>query len=310
MKILGPDAVAALGWADAITALRRAVAAGAGAGTPPRTAVDVRAGQLLIMAADAGDYAGVKVATIAPGNSARYRPRVQGEYLLLDGSTLSTLAIVDGVALTARRTAAVSALAVDLLASPDAAHVVVFGTGPQALAHVQAMAAIRSVRNVTVVGRRPDRAADFAARCGIPATVAGAESVTSADVVVCATTARAPLFDSSRLTPSATVVAVGSHEPSAREVDTALVARAVVVVESRASARREAGDVLLAVDDGVPFERAVDGDLAELVAGRLAVPSGRPRLFKSVGEAWEDLAVAAAVYERATCDVAPVRPTA
>jgi ornithine cyclodeaminase/alanine dehydrogenase-like protein (mu-crystallin family) len=300
MKILGAEAVAALDWADAIAALRRAILLGAGASTPPRTAVDVRAGQLLLMAAHAGDYAGVKVATIAPDNPTRGIPRVQGEYLLFAASTLATLAVVDGTALTARRTAAVSALAVDLLASPDAAHLVVFGTGPQALAHVSAITAIRPVRELTVIGRRPDRAAEFIARCAIPATVGPPESVASADVVVCATTARAPLFDSSRLRPSATVVAVGSHEPSAREVDTGLVARATVVVESRASAGREAGDVLLAVADGVPAEQAVDGDLAELVAGRVPLPSDRPRLFKSVGEAWEDLAVAAAVYECAT----------
>jgi ornithine cyclodeaminase len=114
---------------------------------------------------------------------------------------------------------------------------------------------------------------------------------------VCATTARTPVFDSTALPVHAAVVAIGSHEPDAREVDSALVERATVVVESRAAALREAGDILLAIADGVPSEQAIDGDLAELVGGDLTVRADRPRLWKSVGEAWEDLAVAAAVYE-------------
>jgi ornithine cyclodeaminase len=114
-----------------------------------------------------------------------------------------------------------------------------------------------------------------------------------ADVIACCTTAREPLFDSAALADHATVVAVGSHEPEARELDDALMRRATVVVESRASAAT-AGDVVLAG----PVDDIVAGDLADLVAGRVDVVPDRPRVFKSVGEAWEDLAVAAAVYSR------------
>lgn len=121
----------------------------------------------------------------------------------------------------------------------------------------------------------------------------------AADLVVCCTTARAPLFDGALVAPGATVVAVGSHEPSARETDTALVTRSEVYVEARGAALREAGDLLVPLSEGAIGAEHVAGDLAELVTGRRTPSPGRPRLFKSVGMAWEDLAVAAALYEAA-----------
>jgi Ornithine cyclodeaminase/mu-crystallin family len=103
---------------------------------PPRTLVPVRHGQLLLMPAEWGRYTGVKLATVAPANPARRRPRIQGDYLLLDAETLSPLAVLDGVALTTIRTAAVSAVAADRLAVPNATRLLVFGSGPQAGNHI------------------------------------------------------------------------------------------------------------------------------------------------------------------------------
>ena len=303
MRIIDAEAVAALGWPTAIASIRAAAVSDSGTGAPPRTVVDIRAGQLLLMPAAVDRYAGVKVVSIAPDNPAHGLPRVQGAYLLFDGTTLDIVAVVDGVALTTLRTAAVSALAVDRLARPEEARLVVFGCGPQARGHIQALSQVRPIREVTIVSRRDGPAEALARRCtsvGVRASAGRPEAVAEADIVVCATTARTPVFDSTALPAHAVVVAIGSHEPDAREVDSALVERATVVVESRAAAFREAGDILLAIADGVPSEQAIDGDLAELVSGRLTVPADRPRLWKSVGEAWEDLAVAEAVYESST----------
>jgi ornithine cyclodeaminase len=116
------------------------------------------------------------------------------------------------------------------------------------------------------------------------------ELVARADVICCCTTAREPLFDGARVADHAAVVAIGSHEPEAREVDDALVARATVVVESSSSALREAGDVILAVRSGV-----IDpGDLIplrDLVRGERSPAAAAPRLFKSTGMAWEDAVI-------------------
>ena len=249
------------------------------------------------MPAEVGPYAGVKIVTIAPANPRRGLPRINGVYVLLDSATLRPLALIEAAALTAVRTAAVSALAVDRLAVPTAHRMVVFGAGPQALAHVEAFASVRPLRTVAVVTRTPDKASvviDHARRLGLAAAPAGTDAVAEAHLVACCTTAREPLFDSNRLRPDATVVAVGSHEPDVRELDSALMRRATVVVESRASAAT-AGDVLLAAEPGRDI---VAGDLYELVAGGIPVRPDRPRVFKSVGEAWEDLVVAAAAYDR------------
>ncbi|MET7995067.1 ornithine cyclodeaminase family protein [Amycolatopsis sp. NPDC005232] len=280
----------------AIAALRAALADGLDpSADPARAVVPVPSGQFLLMPAFWGSFAGVKVATVAPGNPARDLPRIQGEYLLLDGATLTPLALLDGVAVTSVRTAAVSALAVDCLAAPDASRLVVFGTGPQAASHLEALREVRPVRDVVVVGRSAARTEAFASAWG--ARVGTAADVASADLVACCTTSSTPLFDGALVPDGATVVAVGSHEPHIREVDAGLMGRATVVVEAVDTALREAGDVVLAVSEGTLAPDALV-PLSDVVRGAV-LPAPGPRLFKSVGMAWEDLVVAATTYEAA-----------
>lgn len=263
----------AVGLRAAIEALEKALLEGFDPeADPPRAIAHAAAGQILLMPSSTARYAGIKVVTVTP----HHDPRIQGVYLLLDGTSLTPVALLDGIALTSLRTPAVSAVAVDRLADEKANRLVVFGNGPQAKAHTEAMRAIRPITQVDVLGRDDDPS-----------------PVRYADIVCCCTTAREPLFDSALLKDSATVVAIGSHEPTAREVDAALVARATVVVEARAAALREAGDIMLAQ----PRELA---NIAELVRGDLTIAPDQPRLFKSTGMAWEDLVVAALAYETAS----------
>ncbi|MFD9910480.1 ornithine cyclodeaminase family protein [Streptomyces sp. NPDC059063] len=268
---------------------------------PARSAVGLEGGQLLLMPSATAAYAGVKVASVTPANPARGLPRIQGLYLLLDGTTHTPLALLDGIALTSLRTPAVSGAALRHLAVPDARRLLVFGTGPQAWGHVEAVRAVRpSLAHVDVVGRDQGRVADFVARCGdagLGAAAAVPKDVAHADVVCCCTTAREPLFDSALLAPHAAVAAVGSHEPAAREVDERLVGRATVVAEARSVAMRECGDIVQAVAADA-FDPHRLRTLGELVRGEVPVAAGRPRLFKSAGMAWEDLAVAVAAYEK------------
>ncbi|MFJ8042192.1 ornithine cyclodeaminase family protein [Kitasatospora sp. NPDC096147] len=287
-----------LGPAEAVDALAAVLLEGLDVeAAPARSNIPVPAGELLLMPAASARYAGVKIAGVVPGNAARGLPRITGSYLLLDGPTLQPVALLDGVALTSLRTPAVTALALRQLAEPDASHLVLFGTGPQAFAHLDALLAIRPLRRVTVVGRSPEPTAalvSYAASLGLAATAGTAGAVAGADLVVCATTAREPLFDGALVPAHAAVAAVGSHEPEAREVDSVLVERSALYVESRAVALREAGDLLV---PSVPADRLAN--LSELVNGKAVVPTDRPRFFKSVGMAWEDLAVASAQFASA-----------
>ena len=294
-----------LGYPDAVDALEAALREGLDPeADPPRTAVRVDAGELLLMPSSWEDAVGVKLATVAPANPARGLPRIQGVYVLFDPETLAPVALVDGIALTSLRTAAVSALAVRHLADAGARRLLVYGSGPQAWSHVQAVRAVRPIEHVGAIARDAGRLDSFVERCrgaGLeaePVTGDPSAALRAADIVCCCTTAREPLFDGDLVAPGATVVAIGSHEPDAREVDERLVERSTVVVEARSAALREAGDVIQAIDCG-----ALDADslatLAELVAGEVPPPGHRPRLFKSTGMAWEDVVVASALAKRA-----------
>lgn len=294
MRILGPDAVAALGPAAAVQAITDALRAGLDpAVDPPRSSVQLANGEFLLMPSQSAAAAGVKIVTVAPDNPACGRPRIQASYLLFDGSDLSLRAVLDGTALTTLRTPAVSVAAV-LDRLPDRAlRVAVIGAGPQATAHVSTLAAVRSLDDVTYLVRDPSRTALAALALG---SADANEALASADVVVCATSARSPVFDSSLVLPDAVVIAVGSHQPDARELDAQLLGRASVVVEDVATALREAGDVVMAIAEGT-LDPADLIRLRDVVTSAVVLPADRPVVFKSVGMAWQDLVVATAVLD-------------
>jgi ornithine cyclodeaminase/alanine dehydrogenase-like protein (mu-crystallin family) len=222
-----------------------------------------------MMPSELGGHLAVKLVTIGGD------PRVQGVVVVFSSSTLAPVAVIDGIALTNVRTSAVSALAVRHLARAGASRLLVFGRGPQAHAHVEAISAIRPLSQVDLVGREAQ---------GAPALVA------AADIICCCTTSSTPLFDGSLVRDGAVVVAIGTHDADARETDDALAARATAVVESRASALREAGDVICAIESGALAEDSLV-TLSELVRGVAEIGPG-PRLFKSSGMSWEDAVMA------------------
>jgi ornithine cyclodeaminase len=292
VRFLDADAVAALGPAEAVQAIIEALRGGLDpAADPARVPVGLTTGQFLLMPSETPAAAGVKVVTVAPDNPAHGLPRIQASYLLFDRDTLALRAVLDGTALTTLRTPAVSIAAV-LDRLPDRAlRVAVVGAGPQARAHVSTLAAVRPVEDACYLVRDISRTSRDALALG---SARAEERLRSADVVVCATSARSPVFDSALLRDDVVVVAVGSHEPDARELDASLLGRASVVVEDVATAMREAGDVILAVADGTLSA----GDLLtmrDVVTGAAAPATDRPLVFKSVGMSWQDLVVAEAV---------------
>jgi ornithine cyclodeaminase/alanine dehydrogenase-like protein (mu-crystallin family) len=274
LPFLDAEEVRRLGVTEAADALEAALLGGLDPeADPPRGAVELDRGELLVMPSAAAAHPVVKLVTIGGD------PRIQGVCVVFDGETLAPRALVDGIALTNLRTAAVSALAVRRLASEDARRLLVFGRGPQAHAHEEAMRAVRPIELVDMVGRDQ-------ARGGVD------ELVAAADIICCCTTASEPLFDGALVADRAVVVAIGSHEPALRETDDALAARATIVVESHVSALREAGDVILAIEAGATSADELVA-LADLVRGEAQPDLARPRLFKSTGMSWEDAVIAA-----------------
>ncbi len=291
------DRLLSTGFAAAVDALEAALADGLDpAADPARISVPLDHGEFLLMPSQGPGVAGVKVLTVAPGNPERDLPRIQAVYLLCDAETLTPRALLDGSALTTLRTPALSAVAARHLAPSGPARVVVFGSGPQAWGHVHALAAVRELADVVITGRSAARAEELAERLrteGVAARAGSTSAVAEATIIVCATTASEPVFDGALVGDDAFVVAVGSHERDRREVDGELVGRSQVVVEDVATALHEAGDVVMAIEEG-HMDAAGLVPLAEMVRGAASVDRTRPRVFKSVGMGWEDLVVAAA----------------
>nr|KEP24106.1 hypothetical protein DA06_23545 [Georgenia sp. SUBG003] len=271
----------------------------------PRSRLATATGELLIMPSTLGDHSGVKLLSSTPGN--QDLPLIQGAFLLFEGPGQRPAAVVDGIALTNLRTPAVSALAVRHLAPAPGRpeRLAVFGTGPQARAHALAMLEVRDIADVALVGRRPEplqtlaeelAAAGATVRSYLPDDAA--EAVTDADIVCCCTSSPGPLFDGTLVKDGAVVVAMGSHFPHTREVDDALISRSTVVVESRASTLREAGDIVLPIASGVLREDDLL-TLHDVVTGRAGPEGSGPRVFKGTGMPWEDLVVATAIYRAA-----------
>jgi len=245
VRFLDADAVAALGPAAAVRAVTDALRGGLDPATDPaRVSVDLSQGQFLLMPSEASYAAGVKVVTVAPDNPTHGLPRIQAAYLLFDRETLTLRAVLDGTALTTLRTPAVSVAAVVNRLPERPLRLTVIGAGPQATGHASTLVAVRPVESLTYLVRDPSRTPLDAARLD---SSRAEEALGAADIVVCATSARSPVFDSGLLRDDVVVVAVGSHEPDARELDALLLGRATVVVEDVATALREAGDVVMAI---------------------------------------------------------------
>jgi len=299
--ISGEDLARALSFTDAVEALERALL-GEMPHSPPRSVMHVAGADLLVMPAAGPQGTGVKLVTVNPLNPPRGLPLIHALYALFAPGTLEPAAIFDGEALTSLRTGAVSALATKHLAPPSATHLVLFGAGTQARAHLEAMRAVRPIERVTVVSRGAERAAalvDDARAAGLEAGPGDPGDAAAADIVCTCTTSSAPLFPGAILKEGAHVNAVGAYRPEARELDDACVRRARIVVESRTAALTEAGDLLIPLAAGAIDPTWIVADLQELVRGEFKGREGADvTVFKSVGAAFEDLVVAAAAYER------------
>jgi ornithine cyclodeaminase len=236
------------------------------------------------------------------------RPTIQGFVALFDHATGTPLAVVEGSELTALRTAAASGLATRELARADARSHGVFGTGVQARAHIEAVACVRRIREVCVWGRNKQKCGELVAELaevydGVSIRSAREPSEAAAcDIVSTTTATREPVLRGSWLADGTHLNVVGSHAPDRREVDAAAIRRSAVYVDHRESSLREAGDLLLAIEEGEFAASDIVGEIGEVllqtVPGRAS--ASQLTLYKSLGVVAQDLFAAAAVYERDT----------
>jgi alanine dehydrogenase len=250
---------------------------------------------------------GTKVVSVFGSNTAVGLPTHLATIVLLDPMTGELLSIMDGRFITEARTAAVSAVSAKHLARPDASRLAIIGSGVQARSHLEAIALVRELRDVRVWSRSEENRAAFAREmrprvdAPVRAMASAKEAVDGADLIVLATASREPVVRSEWIAEGAHVCAVGACRPDQREMDTELVRRGRVFVDSRTGALAEAGDIVIPLKAGAFDETHLAGELGEVAMGSVAgrTSSDQVTIFKSLGMAVEDVAAAHLAYVKA-----------
>ncbi len=260
--------------------------------------------ELLVMPALSARFAGVKILAIVPENAGSGVPVIGGLFVLLDAKTGVALATMDAGELTARRTAAVSALASRKLSRVDAASLLILGTGHLAPYLAEAHSSVRPIRRIAIWGRR----AKSAEACSelikqrmpemeINVALDLAAAIGGSDIISAATRAQEPLIKGEWVRPGRHIDLVGGYRPDMRELDDHGIARASIYVDSMEGALAEAGDLRSPLERGIISGSAIKGDISALLRGPGRTDDDEITLFKSVGSATSDLAAAELVWE-------------
>jgi ornithine cyclodeaminase len=301
LKVLSrADVMAAVSMSAAIDAVADAYSelSRGRAQSPVRLGLHAPGGTALFMPGylmDSGAL-GAKIVSVFQGNVARGLPSIHGVVLMLDPETGVPMAIMDGTYLTALRTGAGSGVATRALAREDAEVLAMFGAGGQARTQIEAVRAVRPIREVRVVDRNADAARTLANELeGVDARPVDdpADAVRGADVICAATTSSTPVFPADAVAAGVHVNAVGSYTPEMQEIDPDLLLRARVVVDAREAVLEEAGDLIIPIRQGLFGEEHIAADIGEVLDGRAAGRSSPDQItyFKSVGNAVQDVAV-------------------
>jgi ornithine cyclodeaminase len=275
--------------------------------TPSRLNVPNSAGHLLIMPSEIENFYGIKIAAVVPDNPLHGKPRIQASYLLLDAKTMQLLATFDGAALTLMRTPALSVAIANLITPATSVSVTIFGTGPQALAHANYLGLIREIKSLTFVSRKSQKPAEIVQQLSSQPKLLRVIQNTDvnlvnrelgkSDLVITATSAPTPLFDSDLLSETCAVISVGSHEPDRAEIDSKFLSRAMILVEDKETAKRESGEIAQALaSQKINYENIHEIDQVFKLS-KTEDFLKNPRFYKSVGVAWQDLLVAIEAYK-------------
>ncbi len=252
------------------------------------------------MPAYLGDCFGAKVLSAFPQNAGTEYPSHIGYVLLFESTHGSFLGMADASVITEIRTGAVSGVATDLLARPDAHRLAIIGAGAQGRSHLAAMAAVRDIRSVAVYDQNAQAARryceEMAAQFGIPVTAADSarEAVEGADIVCTVTPSREPYLEADWIAPGTHINAVGAFTPATREVTSALVAKAKLYADQVEAMRKECGEYLVPLQEGLIGPDHIVGSLGDVLLGRAPGRSSEEEitLFDALGLAVEDVACA------------------
>ena len=288
------DAYAALSNGTAVSPLRTHVA------IPSHNALSLFMPAYL--KADSGEALAVKVVSLFPNNPARGLAYIQAAVLLFESDTGRAIALLEGATLTAIRTGAGSGAAIDLLARKDSKVVAIFGAGKQGRTQLEAACSARNIETAFIYNRTLSKAEEFAKEMmgyksitkDIRVTRTPKEAIQNADIICTATTSSQPIFDDHDVKSGTHISAIGAYTPEMQELPTETVARAKIIVDSYATVKAEAGDIVKAIHTGAITEANIHGELGELVLGN---KNGRETndeitFFKSVGNAVQDAAAA------------------
>lgn len=309
LRVLGADDTRrALPMREAIEAMKMAFGqlSDGNVTLPLRSRIDVadRDGVTLFMPAllNETDEFALKVVSVFPKNLRRDLPTIHALVVALDTETGQPIAVIEGGTLTAIRTGAGSGAATDLLANPHVKRVAIFGAGVQARTQLEAVCAVRDIESVSIFSLEPDQSqaflADAASQSWTPSFIEVADSaskaIENADVICTATTSKWPVFDGSELQPGTHINAIGSFTPTMQEVDSAMVERSLVVVDSREAVLAETGDLLIPIKEGRISEDHIHAELGEIVNGSRPGRTDPDQItfYKSVGVAVQDAAAA------------------
>lgn len=259
---------------------------------------------LLMPAWHPGENAGIKMVTISPENSQYDLPAVQGSYILMNATTGELRAILEAKSLTAKRTAATSALASSFLSKEDASSLLMIGTGALSNNLIRAHASVRPIKTVYVWGRNHDKSKaicnelkDENFNCMAIGSIE--EKISEVDIVSCATLSKNPLVLGKYLNAGQHIDLVGAYKPDMREADDEVIKKASVFVDSHGGLK-ESGDIFIPLKNGLLKENDIKGDLFSLCSGKSMgrVDTKEITLFKSVGHALEDLVAASYYYNK------------
>jgi ornithine cyclodeaminase/alanine dehydrogenase-like protein (mu-crystallin family) len=249
---------------------------------------------------------GIKIVTLFRDNMSKDLPMINGVMLVFDATNGLPLALLDAEFLTSLRTGAASGLATDVLARTDAQIAVLFGAGAQGASQLEAISQVRRLKKVYVFDKDKDKTSRFISKMSqrLPLSIevsASEEIVKEADIICTATSSAEPVFDAGMIKPGTHINAIGSYKPDKSEIPNETVVESKLIVDSRTAALKEAGEIIQAIQSGKITESHIYAELGELVAGRKPARENNEEitLFKSVGNAVQDIETAHFIIERA-----------